>query len=273
MAIPTIERSIDELYDFLEGMSIPLDYDSPPAKTEDAPRGLYNVGQIVRQYIHRWLGTAPNIATPANLLELLYTLDELTLQIEAQMEASAPTSAGVRAASLGVMATALPGLGAGLWMAFDKAERDSQRSLDAVRVDLRRWRNRLDAYIDHVEKAPDPTDRRYTLWEVTNPLFLGWYGGPTGTEIELPSSSFPATFDPAVQHIADLSTPFQIANELGVWLEWDARKKRLLVQDIKDEAEKVADAVTDTATSGLTYLIAGLAVGGIGGAMLGKKLS
>lgn len=262
MAFPTIDRALDAFNDFVNGSPISFDPDQPPPETETAPKGLYNVGQIVRQYIKQWLGVEPNLATPANLKELLLTFDELTKQLERQVASNPEPSTLGRLASLGVM-------GAPLWMVFDASEQNAQRSMDAIRADLRRWRIRLDTYIAHTESAPDPNDRWYTLNEVTAPLFLGWFGGPDGTTVPLPPGGVPQSFDPTVQHIADLATPFQIANEMGVWLDWEARRWRQLVKDLEDGAKGAGEKASD----GLTYLVAGLAVGGIGGALLGKKMS
>lgn len=275
MALALLDRALDEFHDFVDGALIALDLDQPPARTEEAPVGLYNVGQIVSQYTHEWLGVAPNYATPANLLSLLLTLDELTAQLEEQVEKNEPQGPVTRSALLGVMGVALPGIGPGLWMAYDRAQRDEARSLEGVALELKRWRIRLDEYIRHTEAAPDPDDRWWTLWEVTAPLFLGWYGGRTGDEIPLPQGSVPPTFDTKVQHIADLSTPFQLANELGVWLDWRARTKRLLWQDIKDEAKDLAQKakdVVEVATSPLPYLVAGTVLGGLATALVRRKL-
>lgn len=275
MALAIIDRALDAFHDFVDGAGVSLDLDQPPARTEDAPVGLYNVGQIVSQYTHEWLGVAPNHATPGNLLSLLLTLDELTAQLEAHVEKNGRQGPIARTVLLGTMGVALPGLGPGLWMVYDRAQSDEARSLDGVELDLKRWRLRLDEYIRHTEAAPDPNDRMWTLWEVTAPLFLGWYGGPTGDEIALPQGSVPPTFDTKVQHLADLGTPYQLANQLGVWMEWSSRTKRLLWQDIKDEAKdlaKKAKDVVEVATSPIPYLVAGTVLGSVATALIRRKL-
>ena len=282
MALPIIDRALDAFGDIFNGAAFSLDLEQPPHRTEEAAVGLYDVGQVVRQYSREWLGVTPNLVSPANLLSLLLTLDELTAQLEAHVANLAPTSTTGRLAALGVMGAAVPGLGPGLWMLQDQSRRDNARALEAVVLDLERWRVRLDAYLRHVEAVADPTDRRLTLWEVTAPLFLGWFGGETGSEVELPTGGFPPGFDPEARHVADLSTPFQIANELGVWLEWDHRMGRLLAQDVEDGVKDVVDAATDlaggvagavpTRTSPLPYLLAGAVAGGVGLLVLRSKM-
>ncbi len=276
MAFPLIDRALDALSDVFDGAAVSFDVDQPPPRTEDAPVGLYDVGQVVRQYTREWLGVAPNLVTPANLLSLLLTLDELTAQLEMHVAKHGPEHVASRTAKLGVMTASLPGLGAGLWMLQDQARRENERTLASVERDLQRWRIRLDDYIEHVEMAPNSQDRRAVLWEVTAPLFLGWFGGETGVEVPLPPGGVPETFDTEARHVADLSTPFRLANELGVWLEWDGRTKRLLVEDIEEETRKVIETAKDAApevpSSPLPYLLGGVAIGGVGIALLRRAL-
>jgi len=255
MAETTLQRGLDWLSDWGDfisdaGAALPFDL-SDDARVEPVQPGLYDVGQIVKDYQHKWLGVSPNHATPLELHELLLTLGGITGQLEASIEDHAETSTE-RLAKLGLM-------GAGLWMALDTANRDEQRSLAAVKADLDRWRQRLDAYTAHVEAAiPDrEQDRRAVLWEVTAPLFLGWYGGPTG--VELPIVGQPEGFNPTQQHTIDLGTPFEIANELGVWIEWSKERRRRLAKDLEDEAKDQA--------KGLGKLVAVGAIGlGLGAA-------
>jgi len=278
MALVLLDRASDAFADFLEGAAVLFDIDQPPAGAEQVPKGLYDVGEIVKQKTLEWLGTAPNLATPANLLLLLEELDELTTQIEAHVAEHGPESVVTRAGTLGIVVPA--GLfGIALWMAEDKARREHQRALDAVLADLKRFRVRLDRYFAYVDAAEDPSDRSAVLWEVTNPLFLGWFGGETGTEVELPADGVPEAFNVASQHLADLGEPFRIANALGVWLEWKRRTPELLIEDAADEAKKIADGALNVLpkvpplpppASPLPYVFAGavgLVVGGVGVAM------
>lgn len=280
MALALLDRASDAFADFIEGAAVLFDIDSAPAGMEEVSRGLYDVGEIVHQKTLEWLGTEPNLVTPANLLLLLEELDELTTQLEAHVAERGPENMVTRAGTLGlIMPTGL--FGVGLWMVEDKARREHQRALEAVLADLRRFRVRLDRYFDDVRSAPDPSDRRAVLWEVTAPLFLGWFGGETGREVELPAEGVSEAFDTTVQHTPDLGEPFRIANAFGVWLQWKKRTPELLVDDVGDEASKVAKKVTDAAlgilpnpdlppprsASPLPYVLAGVAglvVGGVG---------
>lgn len=255
MAEPAIQRGLDWLSDFGDfvsdaGGALPWPFNLvDDTRVEPEQAGLYDVGEIVKGYQHNWLGVAPNHATPLELHELLLTLDDVTGQLETSIDGHTESSAG-RAAKLGLM-------GAGLWIAFDKAARDEQRSLQAVKLDLARWRERLDSYTAYVEAAipAKEQDRRAVLWEVTAPLFLGWYGGPTGTEI--PIVGQPDGFDPTIQHTADIGSPFRIANELGVWISWSKERRRLLKKDLGDAAKRTG--------KGLGKLLGGVAIGlGIG---------
>lgn len=278
MALVLLDRASDAFADFLEGAAVLFDIDQPPAGAEQVPKGLYDVGEIVKQKTLEWLGTEPNLATPANLLLLLEELDELTTQIETHVAEHGPESVVTRAGTLGIVVPA--GLfGIALWMAEDKARREHQRALDAVLADLKRFRVRLDRYFAYVDAAEDPSDRSAVLWEVTNPLFLGWFGGETGTEVELPADGVPEAFNVVDQHLADLGEPFRIANALGVWLEWKRRTPELLIEDAADEAKKIADGALNVLpkvpplpppASPLPYVFAGavgLVVGGVGVAM------
>lgn len=275
MALVLLDRASDAFADFLEGAAALFDIDQPPAGVEQVPKGLYDVGEIVKQKTLEWLGTEPNLVTPANLLLLLEELDELTTQIEMHVAEHGPESVVTRAGTLGSVVPA--GLfGVALWMAEEKARREHQRALEAVLADLKRFRVRLDRYFAYVDAAEDPSDRNAVLWEVTAPLFLGWFGGETGAELELPADGVPEGFNVADQHLADLGEPFRIANALGVWLEWKRRTPKLLVEDAADEAKKIADGAVDVLpsvppllppASPLPYVLAGavgLVAGGIG---------
>ena len=177
-----------------------LQVESPCAAIEEVP-GPYNVGEIVRDYTHAWLGVEPNYATPADILDLLLFLDDMT-------EALALAAGNIS------------------WM-----DPDSQ---DQLKIDLERWQNRLNEYLLETAAVPieQSGDRRAILWTVTAPLFLGWYGGPTGTEIVLPASDFPPGFNPELKHPPDLATPYQIANELNVFFDWEQERRRRLVKDV-----------------------------------------
>ena len=280
MALALLDRASDAFADFIEGAAVMFDIDSPPAGVEEVSKGLYDVGEIVRQKTLEWLGTTPNLATPANLILLLEELDALTKQLEAHVAEHGPESVVTRAGTLSLI-TPTGLFGVALWMAEDKARREHERALQGVLADLRRFRVRLDRYFAYVESVTDSSDRNAVLWEVTAPLFLGWFGGETGSEVELPAEGVPEGFNTADEHLADLGEPFRIANAFGVWLEWKKRTPELLVDDVGDEASKVAKKATDAALGilpnpGLSRLpsasplpfvmagVAGLVVGGVG---------
>lgn len=289
MALALLDRASDAFADFLEGAAMSFDIDSPPAGTEAVPQGRYDVGHIVGQKTLEWLGSAPNLATPANLLLLLEELDEVTQQVEAHVKEHGPEGMVARAGSLALMVPSVFGVAA--WMAEDKARREHLRALEASMLDLRRWRVRLDRYVAYVEAAiPEREDgtrgqgeRMAVLWEVTSPLFLGWFGGETGTEIELPEGGVPENFNTEARHLPDLGEPFRLANAFDVWLEWKQRTPTLLVEDTADEAAKVAEKAAGGALGVLPKVLpdpptanpwafvlvgaAGLAVGGVGVAL------
>lgn len=284
MALALLDRASDAFAGFLEGAAVAFDIDSPPAGVEDVPRGLYDVGEVVKQKTLEYLGTQPNLATPANLLLLLEELDELTQQLEEHVAEHGPQSVVTRAGTLALITPATGLFGAALWLAEDKARREHQRALEAVLVDLKRFRVRLDRYFAHVAAAADSSDRNAVLWEVTAPLFLGWFGGETGSEVEVPAGGVPENFDASKRHLADIGEAFRIANALGVWLSWKKRAPELLVDDVADEAEKVADAAVSVLPSPphlpgppsgpLPYVlvgVAGLVVGGLGVAFVRSK--
>jgi len=263
MAETTLVRGLDWLSDFGDflseyGGALPWPFNLvDDTRTEPTPPGMYDVGAIVREYQHVWLGVAPNHATPLELHELLLTLDEITGQLESLSGRETETTAE-RGVKLGLM-------GAPLWIAFDKADRDEQRTLEAVKRDLSRWRERLDAYMAYVEAAipAREQDRTAVLWEVTAPLFLGWYGGPTGSEIAVVGQ--PEGFNPKLQHTADLGTPFRLANELRVWIDWKIERRRLLKQDLGDGAQQAGKGI------GKMLAAAGFGIGlGVAGAAIVK---
>lgn len=254
MAEALVERSLDWLSDFGDfvsdaGAALPFDLDAKPRR--ESAKGIHDVAEIVRNYQLSWLGEAPNHATPLELRELLIKLDRLTAQIEAQIDDHEETTA-LRVAKLGLM-------GVGIWTFVDKSNRGEQRALSQVATDLQRWRARLDDYTARVEALipKREQDRSAVLWEVTAPLFLGWYGGPTGSEVPLVGQ--PETFNPKTQHLADIGSPYRIANELGVWLDWHDERKDLLYKDFKDGAEDKANVFAWAA--GAAVVGAGLGVG------------
>lgn len=261
MAEPLVQRGLDWISDFGDfisdaGAALPFDLDVE-ARTEPTPPGLYDVGTIVRAYQLQWLGEAPNHATPLELHELLLTLDTLTQQLEEEISNHEESSLA-RTVKLGIM-------GLPLWIVADKARRGEQRSLQQVTRDLRRWRERLDDYLSSVEAVlpQQEQDRRAVLWEVTAPLLLGFYGGPTGAET--PVVGQPDGFDPTIQQLADIGTPYRIANELGVWLDWGRRRKELFKEDIKEGATRAGKGLGLAVLTG----IAGVGVG-VAGAQLVK---
>lgn len=261
MAEPLIQRSLDWLSDWGDivsdaGAALPFDLEVEPRREEVV--GQYDVATIVRSYQLSWLHTEPNHITPIELRALLQTLGELTAQLEQAVGEHTEGSA-MRAAKLGLMSGFLPGLGTMFWAVGDKAKRGEQRSLQAIALDLQRWRTRLDSYVSAVEAAlPErEQDRAATLWTVTAPLLLGWYGGPTGSEIEIVGQ--PEGFDPQLRHPVDVGTPYRIANMLGVQLEWSRRRAELFKDDLQDGAEETGKVVGLAVAVGLAGIGAGVA--------------
>ena len=296
MGLALLDRASDAFADFLEGAAASIDIESPPAGTEPVAKGRYDVGYIVAAKTREWLGTSPNLVTPGNLILLLEELDEITSQLEAHVAEHGPDGVLARAGSLAFLApTGLFGVVG--WMAEDKARREHQRSLEDAMVDLKRFRVRLNRYFAYVETAIPKSDegkqgqgdRNDVLWEVTAPLFLGWFGGETGVEVELPEGGVSPTFDVTARHLPDLGEPFRLANVFDVWIEWKAKTPELLVEDTGDEASKVAKKAVDAARgvlpSGaapprpplpapLSYAVVGaacLAVGGVSLALWNRR--
>lgn len=213
--------------------------ESAPACFEEVP-GKYNVGEIVRDYTTCWLKTPPvNHATPAQLLDLLLFLDDFTQQLEVK-------DAEHRALPAAEMGDGLMDC------------EDMEPGYIQVCKDLGRWRARLDEYMFFTASIPfdDQFDRRTTLWEVTAPLFLGWYGGETGSEVELVAGGFPPGFDAELRHVPDIATPYSIANQFGVFYSWEDERKRRFVEEVADPIKT---------SGGNLLLYAALAAIGYGG--------
>lgn len=178
----------------------------------------YDVGAIVRDYTQSIIGVSPNLATPATWIEVLDVLNHLTGRLEAADKLRVLKQAAKETPG-GVLTGPPPD--------------------DQITIDLSRWRIRLDDYMLTTHAAKDELDRKAVLWEVTAPLLLGWHGGPTGTEVALPSGGYPDGFNTAAQHGPDIATPYSLANQLGVWEDWRRRRTELLVTDMKAAAESV----------------------------------
>lgn len=214
---------------------IPPQEDRPDVThTIEPVNEAYSVGNVVRDLSQQYLGEAPNKATPQNLVTLLEELDALTDQVrrDGQEEWEKPL------------------------YGFLGDDSNVQR----FKRDLARWRMRLDYYLDRARtaEAANPTDRKAILWTVTAPLFLGFYGGPTGTEIYLPghdsephtvsgwgdvTSGFPPGFDPRIKHVADLATPFSLANQIKTYNEHQIKIVGQLVDDIIANAKEIGKTI------------------------------
>ena len=90
--------------------------------------------------------------------------------------------------------------------------------------DLGKWKGRLEGYREAVDAAA-PGDRRAVLWTVTAPLLLGFFGGP---DSKLP------------QQVADVATPYILANALAVDEDWASKRLELLWEDLKENAKGLA---------------------------------
>jgi hypothetical protein len=184
----------------------------------DAPRyeqvkgEKYDAGDVAFIYSQAWLGDRPNHVTPFELLDLLNFLEAFTSNLEVQNQRNLDEYGAKTCEELGSL-------------------RPEQGSICR---DLQRWRIRLDEYSMFLASVPidDQYDREAALWEVTAPLFLGYYGGPeTGLEIPLISGGFPPDFDPGEQHPPDIATPYSLANQLGVSKAWEEERKHRLLEE------------------------------------------
>lgn len=205
----------------------------PVTLTGDTPNytqgQAYDVGAIVAAYQQAWLGPTPNAVTPAALRDLLFFLDAMTASIEQR-------DLEVRTVDLGEPTGSL---------VMDCAElNNAMPGYGQACVELARWRRRLDEYMLVLGEVPPERDfdRTATLWTVTAPLFLGWFGGPSGHEIEPVAGGFPPGFDAETQHRADLATPYMLANQYGVADAWEQRRTELLIDDFTPEIPDLPDA-------------------------------
>ena len=138
----------------------------------------FNVGEVVRDWSVFMLGSTPNRVQPFIWAAGLEILEELTDRlVDANTKRGAPP--------------------------------------DQLSSDLARWLVRLDEYYWRVSEVGDLYDRFETLWTVTAPLLLGWYGGPDGTD-PLPEGGYRPGFDPQERQLADIGTPYRLASQLGV---------------------------------------------------------
>jgi len=193
----------------------------PVTLTGDTPKypegEIYDVGAIVAAYQDEWLRKTPNHVTPAALRDLLFFLDELTQTIERK-------DLAIRTIDLGETEVVVQ---------CDKLP-DYAPGYAEPCVELQRWRARLEEYMLVLAEVPpeDDFERMAVLWNVTAPLFLGWYGGPSGHEVALVAGGFPPGFNPELQHRADIATPYILANQYGVADAWEVRRSDLLIDDL-----------------------------------------
>jgi hypothetical protein len=199
----------------LEGDGFQIIDDPATHETEPYAVGRYDVAQIVRGYQQAWAGKAPNHLTPIDMLDLLLFLDDFTRVLEQDDLARRMRSDGPRSC--------------------ESLEFDFPQYAAPCR-DLARWRRRLDEYLMFTSAVPveQQSDREAILWNVTAPLFVGWYGGETGVEIPLDPQAFPPGFNPAFRHPADIATPYSLANQFGIYVAWEDERKRRLVKDLTD---------------------------------------
>lgn len=170
----------------------------------------------------------PNKATPENLAVLVARLREMTDELEKRRDD---------------VSSFVPDMGVVIW---DK--------------DLADWKLRLEAYEKALKDAA-PDDREIVLWTVTAPLLLGLFGGPDG------SWPTPGRTGGAAG-VADANTPFMLSHAFTDLVAWREERWNLLLDDLKQNAKDVADAVTDGAS---TIVVAGAAI--VGGYFLLKWLS
>lgn len=192
-----------------------------PKKTwmVEKPKHRYDTGAIIKYYQGAITKVSPNLAYPKTWVIVLGELNEITEELEKEDILRRTPAAGPGSVVVGV-------------------------PKDQLTVDLERWRARLDHYMLITHSAKDEYDRQATLWEVTAPLLLGWVGGPTGTELSLPVGGYVEGFNTKAQHGADIATPYDIANRLGVWKDWQRQRVDLLASDMAQAAKDIADDLT-----------------------------
>lgn len=179
------------------------------------------------------IGVAPNIAYPMTYVFVLDELDRITRQLEAANEARP---------------RAIPDPGP-----------------DQIDRDLTRWRIRLETYTLRNSQAKAPDDREAVLWTVTAPLLLGQHGGPTGHEIMTTGTpGYEATFDPEIDHVADIVTPYSLANQLDVAEAFEQENREKAIEEIKERAKAVGEGLANY----WPWILGGVAVLAIGGVAL-----
>ncbi|MCH9736095.1 MAG: hypothetical protein K0U78_16340 [Actinomycetia bacterium] len=107
---------------------------------------------------------------------------------------------------------------------------------ESIFEEFQAWNARLDRYRELAEAAPQGNSKQLNEG-VVGPLLLGWYEGDD------------------TQRVADIATPFTIANQLEVSREWRRERLSLLFDDLKEEAEDVAQKA---AGGGLVLVLAAL---------------
>ena len=220
---------------------------SPAAHYEPVEGQIFDVGVVVRAYSKAWIGVAPNQVTPANLRDLMLFLDDFTVKLEEADIVSRTQLQGPLTGGPGEVLIDCDELGS-----YGRA------GLIEPCLELQRWRTRLDEYQMQVNLVPPEQDfdREATLWTVTAPLFLGWYGGPEGTD-PLVEGGFNPGFSADLQHAPDIGTVYRLANSYGIEKAWEKKRREMFIDDI------VPDLPEDT-LSDLKKLLLYTAVGAAG---------
>ena len=209
---PWVKETLGAWRSFLMGDGLTY---SPLPVREPIKGQKYSVGDtVIPQYTKAWVGQTPNWVTPLHFLDLLNFLNDFIEQLEAEQKKAFRKHNVTTCEELAAVA---PGEG-------------------QLCADLQRWRVRLSEYSMAVGAVPeaDQYDRTKTLWSVTAPLFLGWYGGKTGKEIPLVAGGFPAGFDPALRHPPDIGTPYSLANQFGIAQAWSKERKDKVLGEMLD---------------------------------------
>lgn len=221
----------DALTGLLTGEGVDL-YVKP--RYEPVRGQIYDSGAITRAYTKAWLGTTPNSVTPIQMLELGNFLDEQTQGIQKRLDAVLDAAGVKSCAELegvddSVYLSAMQGL-------IGPVPGVVRRRTELLQfcLDLQRWRARLDEYLMALGSVTSDQegDREAVLWSVTAPLFLGYHGGPTGTELPLSEAGYPPGFNSEIQHPPDIATPYSLANQLAVSIDWDQTRRRMLADDL-----------------------------------------
>ncbi len=233
------EKTSDIIQNLLEGVYLPEAWQPLVYEGFEEVPGRYDVGEIVRGYTDAWINTPPwNHVTPAEMMDLMLFLDDMTSELESVDEEKRRVEVGA------------PGSGS----YYLRPCRKTAPGYRQLCVDLRRWRVRLDEYMMLVGSVPyeQQYDRNAILWEVTAPLFLGWYGGLTGDEVPLVEFGYAPGFNTELRHPPDIATLYSLANQHDVFFAWEQERRKRLHRDLKKPYQSALSRLPLYAAIGVT---------------------